>query len=250
MPCLTHIDPATGKSTHTNRHCKWVNDLKSDPEAGYKRARKPRLRGKGGKGKKEPKAARDDMDEDDTTQDAEEGAAAKSGNPWAKKTAGAYHTFLSTTTVRQKKSAFRTLNATLLAVPQYVKWSEYPCLFDRSDHPVIISKECYALVVSPRIDGYDFSKCLMDGGASMNIMYLETLEKMNPTRENLKHSTVEFHGVVPGRKGNSLGSIKLPATFGNVNNYHEDIIKFEVVDFKSSYHVIFGMPTYHKFHAR
>src|SRR3954464_13979627 len=38
MPCLTHIDPATGKSTHTNRHCKWVNDLKSDPEAGYKRA--------------------------------------------------------------------------------------------------------------------------------------------------------------------------------------------------------------------
>ncbi|KAK1652752.1 hypothetical protein QYE76_070557 [Lolium multiflorum] len=28
-----------GKSTHTNRNCKWVNDLKNDPEAGYKRAR-------------------------------------------------------------------------------------------------------------------------------------------------------------------------------------------------------------------
>ncbi|KAK1665343.1 hypothetical protein QYE76_053502 [Lolium multiflorum] len=93
------------------------------------------------------------------------------------------------------------------------------CTFDRSDHPAVIPKECYALV-SPRIDGYDFSKCLMDGGASTNIMYLETLEKMNLTKEQLKHSTTEFHGVVP------------------------------VVPFKSSYHVIFGRPTYHKFHAR
>src|SRR4051812_24450980 len=131
MPCLAHIDPAIGKSTHTNRHCKWVNDLKSDPEAGYKRARKHRPRGKGGKGKKEPEAAGDDMDKDYAMQDAKEGAAAKPGNPWAKKTVGAYHTFLCTTTVRQKKSSFRTLNATLPAVPQYVKWSEYPCLFER-----------------------------------------------------------------------------------------------------------------------
>src|SRR3954464_11421211 len=28
------------------------------------------------------------------------------------------------------------------------------------------------------------------------------------------------------------------------------MINFEVMDFKSSYHVIFGRPTYHKFHAR
>ncbi|KAK1612666.1 hypothetical protein QYE76_036339 [Lolium multiflorum] len=119
-----------------------------------------------------------------------------------------------------------------------------------SDHPAVIPKECYALVVSPRIDGYDFSKCLMDGGASLNIMYLETLEKMNLTKEQLKHSTTEFHGVVPGKKANSLGSIKLPVAFGNVNNYREEMITFEVVPFKSSYHVIFGRPTYHKFHAR
>jgi hypothetical protein len=51
MPCLAHIDPATGKSSHTNRNCKWVNDLKTNPEAGYKQARKHRPRGKGGRGK-------------------------------------------------------------------------------------------------------------------------------------------------------------------------------------------------------
>jgi hypothetical protein len=111
-------------------------------------------------------------------------------------------------------------------------------------------KEYYALVVSPRIDGYDFSKCLMDGGASLNIMYLETLERMNLTKEQLKHSNTEFHGVVPGKKANSLGSITLPVAFGDVHNFREEKITFEVVPFKSSYHVIFGRPTYHKFHAR
>jgi hypothetical protein len=56
--------------------------------------------------------------------------------------------------------------------------------------------------------------------------------------------------VVPGKKANSLGSITLPVAFGDVNNFHEERITFKVVPFKSSYHMIFGRPTYHKFHAR
>ncbi|KAK1593557.1 hypothetical protein QYE76_017479 [Lolium multiflorum] len=251
MPCLAHLDPVTGKSTHTNRNCKWVNDLKNDPEAGYKRARKHRPRGKGGKGKNKDKDedSSEAMEEDDNSPDPKSGTAGKS-NPFDKKSVGAYHTFLGTPTVRATKSAARILNAIVPAVPQYVRWSEIPCTFDREDHPVIVPKECYALVVSPRIDGYDFSKCLMDGGASLNIMYLETLERMNLTKEQLKHSTTEFHGVVPGKKANSLGSITLPVAFGDVHNFREERITFEVVPFKSSYHVIFGRPTYHKFHAR
>ncbi|KAK1605585.1 hypothetical protein QYE76_029258 [Lolium multiflorum] len=251
MPCLAHLDPATGKSTHTNRNCKWVNDLKNDPEAGYKRARKHRPRGKGGKGKNKDKEddSSEAMDEDDNSPDPKAGSAGKS-NPFDKKSVGAYHTFLGTPTVRATKSATRILNATVPAVPQYVRWSEVPCTFDREDHPAVVPKECYALVVSPRIDGYDFSKCLMDGGASLNIMYLETLEQMNLTKEQLKHSNTEFHGVVPGKKANSLGSITLPVAFGDVHNFRQEKITFEVVPFKSSYHVIFGRPTYHKFHAR
>ncbi|KAK1648258.1 hypothetical protein QYE76_066063 [Lolium multiflorum] len=176
MPCLAHIDPATGKSSHTNRNCKWVNDLKTNPEAGYKQARKHRPRGKGGNGKNKEKDedSSEAMDEDEASSDPKEGSAANKSNPFVKKSAGAYHTFLGTPTVRAKKSALRILNATVPAVPQYVKSSENPCTFDRADHPAIIPKECYALVVSPRIDEYDFSKCLMDGGASLNIMYLET----------------------------------------------------------------------------
>ncbi|KAK1627792.1 hypothetical protein QYE76_002107 [Lolium multiflorum] len=44
MPCLAHIDPAIGESSHTNRNCKWFNDLKTDPEAGYNCTRKHRVR--------------------------------------------------------------------------------------------------------------------------------------------------------------------------------------------------------------
>jgi methylphosphotriester-DNA--protein-cysteine methyltransferase len=46
MPCFAHRD-ASGKCNHTNQNCKFVNDLKADQEAGYKRTRRQRPRGKG-----------------------------------------------------------------------------------------------------------------------------------------------------------------------------------------------------------
>ncbi|KAK1677869.1 hypothetical protein QYE76_038717 [Lolium multiflorum] len=181
-------------------------------------------RGKGGKGKNKDKEedSSEAMDEDEGSPDPKEGTAANS-NPFGKKSVGAYHTFLGTPTVRHSKSALRILNATVPAVPQYVGWSETPCTFDRKDHPTVVPKECYALVVSPRIDGYDFSKCLMDGGASLNIMYLETLERMNLTKEQLKHST-EFHGVVPGATYQRTMQRCLKDQIGrNVHAYVDDI---------------------------
>jgi hypothetical protein len=46
MPCFAHWD-ASGKCNHTNRNCKFVNDIKADQEAGYKRTRQQRPHGKG-----------------------------------------------------------------------------------------------------------------------------------------------------------------------------------------------------------
>jgi hypothetical protein len=48
----------------------------------------------------------------------------------------------------------------------------------------------------------------------------------------------------------SLGSITLKVAFGDENNFREEPITFEVVPFKSTYHVIFGCPAFHSFHAR
>ena len=44
-----------------------------------------------------------------------------------------------------------------------------------------------------------------------------------------------------------LGQIMLPVTFGNPNNFRTEFIKFEVADFESSYHAIFGRPALAKF---
>jgi hypothetical protein len=48
----------------------------------------------------------------------------------------------------------------------------------------------------------------------------------------------------------SLRSITLKVAFDDENNFREEPITFEVVPFKSTYHVIFGRPTFHSFLAR
>jgi hypothetical protein len=106
------------------------------------------------------------------------------------------------------------------------------------------------MVVNPLIQGYEFSKCLMDGGSSLNIMYVETLTMLGLTKTQLRHSAVTFYGVVPSRQAKSLGSITLKVAFGDENNFREEPVTFKVVPFKSTYHVIFGRPAFHSFHAR
>jgi hypothetical protein len=132
-----------------------------------------------------------------------------------------------------------------------LEWSETDITWSQADHPETIPEPGkYALVVNPLIDGYEFSKCLMDGGSSINILYLETLHKMNLSETQLKHSPVTFHGVVPGRQAKSLGSIVLTVAFGSEDNYREEYINFEVVPFRSAYHAILGRPAFRRFMAR
>jgi hypothetical protein len=81
MPCFAHRD-ASGKCNHTNRNCKFVNDIKADQEAGYKRTRQQRPRGKGKADKEKESKDSSDMDEDPAPKPAEkaEGGAGTS-NP-------------------------------------------------------------------------------------------------------------------------------------------------------------------------
>jgi hypothetical protein len=92
MPYFAHRD-ASGKCNHTNRNCKFVNDLKADQEAGFERSRRQRPRGKGKADKDKESRDSSDMDEDPAPKPAEkaEGGAGK-GNP-IKDKKGAFHTF-------------------------------------------------------------------------------------------------------------------------------------------------------------
>jgi hypothetical protein len=46
-----------------------------------------------------------------------------------------------------------------------------------------------------------------------------------------------------------VGRVTLPVTFRDANNYHTEMLAFEVVDFFESYHVILRQPCYIKFMA-
>jgi hypothetical protein len=249
MPCFAHRD-ASGKCNHTNRNCKFVNDIKADQEAGYKRNRRQRPWGKGKADKEKESKDGSDMDEDPAPKPAEkaEGEAGK-GNP-IKNKKEPFTRSLDPPTAKAQRAAMSSLNATLPKIRQYVRWSEVPVHWSHDDHPEHIPDGYYAMVVCPVIHGYEFSKCLMDGGSNLNIMYVETLTKLGLTKTQLCHSAVTFYGVVPGRQAKSLGSITLKVAFGSEENYREEPITFEVVPFKSTYHVIFGRPAFHSFHAK
>jgi hypothetical protein len=207
MPCFAHRD-ASGKWNHTNQNCKFVNDIKADQEDGYKCTRRQRPHGKGKADKEKESKDSSDMEEDHAPKPAEkaEGGAGM-GNPYKTTKKGAFHTFLGPPTTKAQRAAMRSLNTTMPKVRQYVRWSEMLVQWSRDDHPEHILDGYYAMVVNPLIQGDKFSKCLMDGGSSLNIMYVETLTKLGLTKTQLHHSVVTFYRVVLGRQAKSLGSI-------------------------------------------
>ena len=52
-----------------------------------------------------------------------------------------------------------------------------------------------------------------------------------------------------GKHTRPLGRIDLPICFGTPSNYRKEILTFEVVGFKGTYHAILGCPCYAKFMA-
>jgi hypothetical protein len=92
------------------------------------------------------------------------------------------------------------------------------------------------------------TKVLIDGGARLNIIFSETLNKMGLDFAGLITPTgIPFYGIVPGKAFMPLGQITLPVMFGKQANYRTEFIQFEVADFETSYHVILGRPTFAKF---
>jgi hypothetical protein len=51
-----------------------------------------------------------------------------------------------------------------------------------------------------------------------------------------------FYGVVPGKATYPIGRVCILVTFGTEENFRMEYLTFEVADFRSSYHAIFGRP--------
>ena len=92
---------------------------------------------------------------------------------------GQYHVFTTSLCKRVQQLHKRVVNAVEPAVPLYLRWSEQPILWSREDHPPRVDNPGHlALVVAPQVGGYKFTKVLMDGGSSINILYYETFRRM------------------------------------------------------------------------
>jgi hypothetical protein len=64
----------------------------------------------------------------------------------------------------------------------FLRWSRSPITFDHSNHSdSVLHPGPYPLVIDPIVD----KKCLSNGGSSLNIMYVETLDAMGVDRSRV-----------------------------------------------------------------
>ena len=110
-----------------------------------------------------------------------------------------------------------------------LKWSHLPITFDAEDHPDrTTGVGILPLVVSPVIHNVTVTKMLVDGGAGLNLISTDLLEKLQIPREQLT-PTGSFQGVNVGAT-QPLGKIALPVTFGTRKNYRTKNVTFDVSD--------------------
>jgi hypothetical protein len=120
------------------------------------------------------------------------------------------------------------------ATPEYLHWSEASITFSRADHPPRVPYlGRAALVLDAQIGGFDMSKVFMDRGSGINIIFTDTLEKMNISIKNLAQSENSFHGIVPGKAVRPLGMIVLEVVFGTPAHFRKEKLDFKVVDWPS-----------------
>ena len=75
------------------------------------------------------------------------------------------------------------VQAVASSTPEFMHWSEKPISWSRADHPKVMpSPGSYALVLDATFATERwvarFSRVLIDGGSSINILYHDTMEKL------------------------------------------------------------------------
>jgi hypothetical protein len=131
---------------------------------------------------------------------------------------------------------------------QPLRWSEQPITFSRSDHWVhILDPGSYPLVVGPNIEGALLAQTLIDSGSGLNVIFVDTLEKMDFDFKRLTECDEPFFGIVPGKAAYPMGRVSLPVMFDTEENFCTEYLSVEVADFKSSYHAILGRPMLARF---
>src|SRR4051812_29760825 len=129
-------------------------------------------------------------------------------------------------------------------------WSDTTITFNASDEPKFrTARAPAALVLSPIVDGSRLTKVLMDGGSGLNLIYEETLQKMEIDWNRIERSSTTFRGIIPSQEARCTGKITLDVVFGTPDNYRSEEVTFQVAPFKSGYHAILGREVFTVFQA-
>jgi hypothetical protein len=108
----------------------------------------------------------------------------------------------------------------------------------------------FSLVLDPVVAGSQLTRVLIDGKSGLNLLFASTPKKMGlDISKMLTSSKAPFYSIVPGNTATPIGSVTLSVNFGTKENYRTEYIKFEMANFKSSYHAILGRPALAKFMA-
>jgi hypothetical protein len=99
------------------------------------------------------------------------------------------------------------------------------------------------------VDGVFLPKTLINGGNSLNIIFIETLRKMDFDFSKMTACDEPIYSVVPSNAAYPIGRVCLLVTFGTKENIRTEYLTFEVADFRSYYHAILGRPMLAKFMA-
>jgi hypothetical protein len=107
----------------------------------------------------------------------------------------------------------------------------------------------YPLLVDPVIQQSWVKKLLVDGGSSINVTFPRTLQALGVAVKDLTGSDTPFFGIVPTEGEYPLRHIYLLVTFGTLENYKTEFLRFEVARFDCGYNAIIGRPGLAKFMA-
>jgi hypothetical protein len=151
---------------------------------------------------------------------------------------------------RKQKLIVWEVMAVSPATPEYLKWSEVPITYDHSDHPDFVPKlGWYPLIVSPIVKNIKLNRVLVDGGSSLNILFLKTFDQMGLSRSAPRPNQAPFHNIGPGAAATLVSQITLSITFGTREIFHIENLQFEVADFEMAYNTFSGRPALTKFMA-
>jgi hypothetical protein len=138
----------------------------------------------------------------------------------------------SSTSRRRYRKDSREVNLIHTKPSQPLRWSEQPITFSRADHWVHVPDlGSYPLVVEPNIEGALLGQTLIDSRSGLNVIFVDTLKKMDFNFKWLMECDEPFFGIVPGKAAYPMGWVSLPVTFGMEENIRTEYLSFEVADF-------------------